>query len=340
MKKLFSILSFLLISLSAFSFSKTFTYPDYSLTAYYSPNLAPGDPLFVRLVFESKNKKLIKSLKDLSPESEGSLFLYKYSDDLTLSEKASTKSNFYKISREANKKNIKIQLLTAAPLSTWLKAGKYLTKISFKVFNKEESYIQLPLTISEKYFISETIPLNEANTAIKTNTSKTRMDQIDRLNKILAGKNSGAIYETGRFASPTPATRRTSFFGDRRTFAYSNGKSTTNLHYGIDYGIPTGQDVRSCGKGKVVMAEDRISTGWSVCIEHLPGLYSLYYHMSRLDVKVGDMVNSGDLLGLSGATGLATGPHLHWEVRLNMEAVNPDFFTGDFTFEKESIKIN
>ena len=80
------------------------------------------------------------------------------------------------------------------------------------------------------------------------------------------------------------------------------------------------------------MAEDRISTGWSVCVEHLPGLYSLYYHMSELKVEVGQMVDTGDLLGLSGATGLATGPHLHWEVRLNMEAISPDFMTSDFAF--------
>ena len=83
------------------------------------------------------------------------------------------------------------------------------------------------------------------------------------------------------------------------------------------------------------MAENRISTGWSVCVEHLPGLYSLYYHMSELKVEVGQMVDKGDLLGLSGATGLATGPHLHWEVRLNMEAISPDFMLEDFSFSSE-----
>ena len=82
------------------------------------------------------------------------------------------------------------------------------------------------------------------------------------------------------------------------------------------------------------MAETRITTGWSTVIEHLPGLYSLYYHQSKVNVKVGDIVKKGDLIGYSGATGLATGPHLHWEMRLNMEAVSPDFFLGDFTFEQ------
>ena len=77
------------------------------------------------------------------------------------------------------------------------------------------------------------------------------------------------------------------------------------------------------------MAENRISTGWSIVIEHLPGVYSLYYHMDSLTVEKGDMVKQGTLIGYSGATGLATGPHLHWEVRVNGNAVNPDFFVSD-----------
>ena len=75
------------------------------------------------------------------------------------------------------------------------------------------------------------------------------------------------------------------------------------------------------------MAENRITTGWSVCIEHLPGLYSLYYHMNKLDVTEGQIVQKGERLGESGCTGLATGPHIHWEVRLNAEAINPEYFT-------------
>ena len=83
------------------------------------------------------------------------------------------------------------------------------------------------------------------------------------------------------------------------------------------------------------MAEDRISTGYSVVIEHLPGLYSLYYHLSELLVKEGDMIKQGELIGKSGATGLATGPHLHWEMRLNGASVRPEFFLSNFTFEQE-----
>lgn len=143
------------------------------------------------------------------------------------------------------------------------------------------------------------------------------------------------IFSLKKFTTPTESQRYTAYCGDRRTYVYTNGKSSTSLHYGNDYGVPTGTEVHSCAAGKVVLAESRISTGWSVVVEHLPGLYSLYYHMNELSVKEGDMVTQGQLLGKSGATGLATGPHLHWEVRLNGSAVRPEFFLNNFTFEED-----
>ena len=143
------------------------------------------------------------------------------------------------------------------------------------------------------------------------------------------------VYALGKMKVPTTSTRYTSYFGDRRTYAYTNGKSSTSIHHGNDYGVPTGTPINSCAAGRVVMAEDRISTGYSVVIEHLPGLYSLYYHLSELLVKEGDMIKQGELIGKSGATGLATGPHLHWEMRLNGASVRPEFFLSNFTFEQE-----
>ena len=333
MKRILLSLFLVFFTFTAFSESKTFSYNDYTIKAFYSPSLQPGDAVFVRLIFETKNKKLIKSLSE-SKES-GSLAVFRVDDKGSLAEKSVTKSDFYRIKCKADKKTLRLELLTGAALSTWTKPGNFVSQISTKAFNSEQE-IQLPLSIVKKEFESETIKLDKRNTAIRTDTSPERKRQIESLNNIFATKNFDSVYEKSAFSAPTPATRRTSFFGDRRVFAYSDGTSSTTLHYGIDYGIPTGSEVRSCGKGRVVMAEDRISTGWSVCIEHLPGLYSIYYHMSELKVEKGQTVNTGDLIGLSGATGLATGPHLHWEVRLNWEAVSPDLFTTDFAFEKES----
>ena len=223
--------------------------------------------------------------------------------------------------------------LTGIPLSSWWNSdNSYSLRVSYRLSTGKSYDFTLPFSLSYKKFVEETIPLDTKNTEIRTDTSPKRMGQIEKLNSILATVNKDQIYQTKSFTPPTPATRRTSFFADRRIYAYSNGKSSTSLHYGIDYGVPTGSNVTACAAGRVVLAEDRVTTGYSVVIEHLPGLYSLYYHMSELHVKEGDVVKEGQLIGLSGATGLATGPHLHWEMRLNMAAVSPDFFTSDFTF--------
>lgn len=332
--KIFSVI-FIFLSSAAFCASKTLAFADYSLTAFYKESVQPGDAVFVRLVFETKDKRLLKSSAEPGTES-GSLEIRGPDGDKSSPGKVVAKSELYQLDKSADKKLIKSVLLGGAPISSWAKTGGYKAVIVYKAFGKAESVIEIPFKIIGKEFVSETIPLNASNTAIKTDTSAKRAGQIDRLNKILDTKDYSGIYETGAFLPPTNATRRTSFFADRRVYAYSDGKSSTSLHYGIDYGVPSGSEVRSCGGGKVVMAEDRVTTGWSVCIEHLPGLYSLYYHMSGLSVEIGQSVGAGELIGLSGATGLATGPHLHWEIRLNMEAVSPDFFTGDFTFKKES----
>ena len=190
----------------------------------------------------------------------------------------------------------------------------------------------LPFSIQKKQFASERIVLDARNTGIRKDVSPERRAQSEKLNKILETVTPQDVYTLKPFTIPVDSKRITSGFGDRRVFEYTDKKTSTSLHYGIDYGVPTGTPVHSCAEGKVVLAENRISTGWSVVVEHLPGLYSLYYHMDSLNVQEGQYVKQGEKLGLSGATGLATGPHLHWEVRLNMGAVNPEFFLKEFAF--------
>ena len=120
-------------------------------------------------------------------------------------------------------------------------------------------------------------------------------------------------------------------------FRYADGGSDAAIHAGVDYGVPTGTEVRSCAAGKVVLARSRISTGNSVVLEHLPGVYSLYYHLDTIGPGEGERVNAGDLLGTSGSTGLATGPHLHWEIRVSGENADPDAFLGRALLDKNAI---
>jgi murein DD-endopeptidase MepM/ murein hydrolase activator NlpD len=184
------------------------------------------------------------------------------------------------------------------------------------------------ITVARRAFSEEKIELDDANSSIKGNLGPERLAQIESLNRLLARFDSSAPRFAGPFKAPVAQTRHTAEYGDRRTYRYSSGKSELGIHFGTDYGIPTGTPVFAAGDGTVVMAESRISTGWTVVIEHLPGVYSLYYHLDALTCSAGESVRTGTLIGRSGMTGLATGPHLHLEWRVNGEAVSPAWFLG------------
>jgi murein DD-endopeptidase MepM/ murein hydrolase activator NlpD len=196
--------------------------------------------------------------------------------------------------------------------------------------------VEAPLSIADRKFVSEVIELNSALTGLRTEPDPQKTAEANRLQAIL-GRVGNEIHCAGVFSPPVTSTRRTSFFGDRRVYQYSNSKSDTSIHAGVDFGVPTGTQVASCGAGRVILAAMRIVTGNSVVIEHLPGVYSLYYHLSAIEVKEGGMVEAGTRLGLSGATGLATGPHLHWELRVNGENTDPDAWTARPVLDKEAI---
>jgi len=218
-------------------------------------------------------------------------------------------------------------LVALVPLPSTLEAGSYSVEVSALQHGRPVSLVT-PVTVEPKDFFSEEIALNPANTAIKTDTSPLRLAQIKALNELLFARNPAAPRFAGPFVSPVGAARRSSQFGDRRVYRYANGKKDTGIHWGIDFGVPTGTPVFAAGDGTVVMAEKRISTGWTVVLEHLPGVYSLYYHLDALLAAKGETVRAGTLIARSGNTGLSTGAHLHWEFRVNGEPVSPDWFAG------------
>jgi murein DD-endopeptidase MepM/ murein hydrolase activator NlpD len=195
---------------------------------------------------------------------------------------------------------------------------------------------EIPITITGREFAAEVIDLNTALTVIRTEPDPQKTAESGQLWEIL-NKTGKEAYCFGSFSPPVSSTRRTSFYGDRRVYKYSNGSSDTSVHAGVDYGVPEGTAVTACGPGKVVLARSRIVTGNSVIIEHFPGVYSLYYHLDKIEAAEGALLDSGAQLGLSGATGLATGPHLHWEIRVSGENADPDAFIARPILDKNEI---
>jgi murein DD-endopeptidase MepM/ murein hydrolase activator NlpD len=101
-----------------------------------------------------------------------------------------------------------------------------------------------------------------------------------------------------------------------------NGK-LASIHKGMDFRAPMGTPVRAANSGVVVLARKLYYEGNCVIIDHGLGLFTLSMHFSRIDVREGQRVAKGDRLGLSGATGRVTGPHLHWAVRWNDAYLDP-----------------
>jgi murein DD-endopeptidase MepM/ murein hydrolase activator NlpD len=195
---------------------------------------------------------------------------------------------------------------------------------------------ELPLVVEGRIFSSEEIALNQENTAIRTESDPQKTAESEQLWAIL-NRSGEDIYAAGNFIPPVESTRRTSFFGDRRVYRYAGGGSDTSIHAGIDYGVPRGTAVRACAPGKVVFARFRIVTGNSVILEHLPGVYSLHYHLDKILVSEGTIAAAGTILGESGSTGLSTGPHLHWEIRVAGENTDPDAFIARPILDKKAI---
>ncbi|MFB0535224.1 MAG: LysM peptidoglycan-binding domain-containing protein [Anaerolineae bacterium] len=116
----------------------------------------------------------------------------------------------------------------------------------------------------------------------------------------------------------------TSQFGTRRSY---NGGPARSYHEGIDYDAPPGAAVLAANDGQVALAEPLTVRGNAVIIDHGLGVHSGYYHLSGINVQEGQQVKKGEVVGKVGGTGLATGPHLHWEIRVNGINVDPTQWT-------------
>ena len=206
--------------------------------------------------------------------------------------------------------------------------GKDMTR-EFALYSK--------ISIREKVFVSEVIHLDRALTELRTKPDPRKTEEAEQLLTLLSEVNNAAIHHKDFFQLPLDEIRQTAGFGDRRIYQYYNGNINSAIHSGVDFAAPTGTSVRASASGKVVFAGERIVTGNTVVIEHLPAVYSLYHHLSGIMVEYGDFVEGGTPIGVVGSSGLATGAHLHWEIRVSGMPVNPFSFLSTKVVDTEYI---
>ncbi|WP_063998074.1 M23 family metallopeptidase [Campylobacter hyointestinalis] len=132
---------------------------------------------------------------------------------------------------------------------------------------------------------------------------------------------SGDIYFDSNFIKPLNGFV-TSEFGSIRV---ANG-SFNHYHNCMDFRAKVGQKVISSNSGIVRVENFKYDSGYSVVIDHGGGIYTQYFHLSKMFVKPGIKVAKGDILGLSGASGMVSGSHLHFGVAVNGVQVNPSVF--------------
>jgi len=123
---------------------------------------------------------------------------------------------------------------------------------------------------------------------------------------------------SGPFVAPADG-RWSAPFGVSRVF---NGEERS-YHRGADLAVPTGTPISSCNYGRVVLTRDLFFGGNTVIVDHGLGVFSGYLHLSEITVGVGQEVGTGEIVGLSGATGRVTGPHLHWMLRVEGVVCDP-----------------
>jgi murein DD-endopeptidase MepM/ murein hydrolase activator NlpD len=183
----------------------------------------------------------------------------------------------------------------------------------------------LPFTVGNKKYPEQHITLKNKQ---QVNPDQSNLKRIE-------GELAVQIKAYRSFSPNTPSNLLldkpvngplSSKFGVRRFF---NGEER-NPHAGLDFAVPAGTPIKTPAAGRVILIGNYFFNGNTVFVDHGQGFISMFCHMSKIDVKDGQQLARGAVVGKVGMTGRATGPHMHWNVSLNDARVDPAIFIGAF----------
>ena len=197
------------------------------------------------------------------------------------------------------------------------KPGSYEVKLKGTDTDGKSKVSHGTFVVAAKRFPARELTVDEKYVTPPENVQSRIKEERARVNEIFAAVSPQRFW-TGSFQLPVPG-EVISAFGKRNIY----NKKPRSPHSGVDFRGAAGTQVRAPNAGRVVLAAELYYSGNTVILDHGLGLYSYFGHLSGFNVKEGEMVKPGDIVGKVGATGLVTGPHLHWTVRLVESRIDP-----------------
>jgi len=196
--------------------------------------------------------------------------------------------------------------------------GKYELKLTGQTASGEKISCSSSLEVIAGHFATEKLHVSKEFVEPSPEQIKRANEERQRLREIFDRVTPERLWD-GQFRVPLDGVTTGGNFGKRRVL---NGQPGSP-HSGVDFPATAGTLVHAAQRGRVVLAEELFFSGNTVVVDHGLGIYTFYGHLSAIDVKVGDSLEPGQVLGKVGATGRVTGPHLHWGLTVTRARVNP-----------------
>jgi len=209
------------------------------------------------------------------------------------------------------------------PLHGFVQPGLLGITVQLEMTRGITTTVDLPVWVQDKTFPVEYIVLPPGKSGLLD--PMLVRSELERLGRIWQRAEGPPMWNTAfRWPLDPNRWRTTARYGNRRSY---NGGPVRSYHTGQDIAAPEGTPVRAPAPGVVLMAERLNVRGFGVVISHGAGVTSNYWHLSALAVEPGQQVKPGDIIGYVGTTGLSTGAHLHWEIRVHGVPVDPALWT-------------
>jgi murein DD-endopeptidase MepM/ murein hydrolase activator NlpD len=196
--------------------------------------------------------------------------------------------------------------------------GPYELRITGQTANGDKIVCNTTVDVKKGQFATEKLQVGKEFVEPSPEQIKRANEELQKLREIFDHVTPERLWD-GKFRVPLDGVTTGSNFGKRRILNGNPGSP----HSGLDLPGATGTPVHAAQRGRVVLAEELFFAGNAVVVDHGLGIYTFYGHLSEINVKVGDILEPGAVLGKVGATGRVTGPHLHWGLTVERARVNP-----------------